>query len=77
MPQTLRLSAFFGRTDELRPARRYIPANPEPPENRMGPEMTTKFNPEEAAIHNLLQRLYAAWADNDAEAFAAHYRDDA
>jgi hypothetical protein len=40
----------------------------------MGPEMTTKFNPEEAAIHNLLQRLYAAWADNDAEAFAAHYR---
>lgn len=29
------------------------------------------------AVHELLNRLYAAWADNDAEAVADRYRDDA
>ncbi|HEX7746716.1 MAG TPA: SgcJ/EcaC family oxidoreductase [Micromonosporaceae bacterium] len=32
---------------------------------------------ETAAVRDVLRRLYAAWADNDAEAFAALYRDDA
>lgn len=29
------------------------------------------------AVRELLNRLYAAWADNDAEAVADRYRDDA
>lgn len=30
-----------------------------------------------ADVQAVLDALYAAWADNDAEAFVAHYRDDA
>ncbi|MEV1328125.1 SgcJ/EcaC family oxidoreductase [Micromonospora costi] len=30
-----------------------------------------------AAVREVLHRLYAAWTDNDAEAFAALYREDA
>lgn len=32
---------------------------------------------ETAAVRDVLRRLYTAWADNDAAAFAALYRDDA
>ena len=38
---------------------------------------TTRTDTDEAAVRAVLDALYAAWADGDADAFAALYREDA
>jgi uncharacterized protein (TIGR02246 family) len=40
-------------------------------------ESTDTRTDDTTAVRQLLHRLYAAWADNDADAFAALYLDDA
>jgi hypothetical protein len=35
--------------------------------------MTTTLLQEESAVRSVLDRIYAAWADNDANAFVAPY----
>jgi uncharacterized protein (TIGR02246 family) len=39
--------------------------------------MTITRSTEEAAVREVMTQLYAAWADNDADAFASHYVDEA
>ncbi|MDQ6848691.1 MAG: SgcJ/EcaC family oxidoreductase [Actinomycetota bacterium] len=39
--------------------------------------MTQHSVTDEAAVRTVLERLYGAWADHDANAFAARYTDDA
>ena len=38
---------------------------------------TSTHDADAAAVHDVLDRLYQAWAEGDADAFAAVYRDDA
>jgi hypothetical protein len=40
-------------------------------------ETTSTRAEDRTAVRDVLQELYAAWADNDADAFAALYLDDA
>jgi uncharacterized protein (TIGR02246 family) len=45
--------------------------------NTAGTATSTDTNTDTEAVRDVLRRAYAAWADNDADAFAALYTDDA
>jgi uncharacterized protein (TIGR02246 family) len=46
-------------------------------DNMAGNNVTSVLADDDSAVRAALDRIYAAWADNDADAFVAGYADDA